>query len=73
MTPNEGKIYRYLPYDEWFVAGSSPHYPGIEVAHCFAGKRVGHVFGLYDSEEPVPDEEVPDEIWAALAKWRLSQ
>jgi hypothetical protein len=23
--------------------------------------------------EPVPEDEVPDEVWAALTKWKLSQ
>lgn len=56
---------------EWFVGGRWPPFAHGVHGMCFVG-RIGQVFNM-SSSEFVPEDEVPDEIWAALAKFRLTQ
>jgi hypothetical protein len=79
MSAEPGQIYTYVMRSErgkreWFVGEYSETYRDV-VGVCFASEyqrvRVGQCFSM-SSCMKVPDHEVPDEIWAALAKWRLT-
>ena len=48
----------------------------IEVDWLIGGSNIDEMAGVhlpYDEFEIVPDDEVPDEVWAALAKKRLTE
>jgi hypothetical protein len=38
----------------------------------YASLPTGRTMSCVTSGRPVPDDEVPDEVWATLAKWRLT-
>jgi hypothetical protein len=59
----------------WAVAlQPAPQWQHIQRVEVFIGATPGiHDTDNSDHGVVVPDEEVPDEVWVALAKWRLMQ
>lgn len=68
--------YRYANRGaEWFIVTdvSNSLYPmAVCIFSTYADPRVGMTFGV-PGGHIVQEDEVPDEVWAALAKWRLTQ
>jgi hypothetical protein len=80
----EGQIYTVVlsgdgSHREWFVGEHMDPYDDA-VGVCFASEyelhsglqRIGKGYSMH-SCTAVADEDVPDEVWVALAKWKLTQ
>jgi hypothetical protein len=79
MSSSLLRRYRYGPFgmdgEEWFVLTDPPD-RAWPYAICLTSKeetRRGKKFGMTKRAETVPEDEVPDHVWAALAAWRLTQ
>jgi hypothetical protein len=80
-----GQVY-FIDYGdgtaEWFLCTDDdprwpkePHLLCIKSTYQDSGRaktqRVGEIYSIGRNEDPIPDDEVPDEAWAEVAKWRL--
>ena len=67
-----GDITRWHDTDQWYVVEKFGPRRGA-IGRCFHGGRVGRSFRLGGQwMKHVPEANVPDRIWAALATWRLT-
>lgn len=70
-----GEVVQHDELMEWYLVTNvdRPRHP---VGVCIISdnpKRVGNHFGLTGIRPVDQDADVPDQVWAAVATWRLTQ